>query len=165
MAAFCLLFITACNNCNCTQRSCHCFQLAIRLEANVDNNKAGAFTANELAEFYVVRTDSNYAPIDSIPTNFSLSDSTDYNQVFWIYPDQFPNFLDFTDYNFLIKNAGLNSVDTLSGLVYEAEQKEYLCNECSGGCDDQYLTCYEFSNVFLFHNGVNFEGFSARLKK
>ena len=160
-----MAMVTSCINCDCTNHICSCYQLAIRLEANVENSKAGAYEYSEITDFYVVRTDSVYKAIDSVNVTFSLVDSTAFSHAAWVYPNLFANFKDFKDYKFLVKNNKLNSIDTLSGLTYAAKQKEYLCNECTGDCEDSYLTCLEYSDVYLFHNGINIEGFSARLKK
>lgn len=147
-------------SCNCTTRGCPCLELFISLQANVDNNIEGNFTEQDINDFYLFRTNDNYEIIDSLKINFKESSNDNYNRFFWITASLYSDTTDLRQYNFIIKNSILNTMDTISSISYVERLENVVCNRCGPDCDDTYVVCpviYDFSLEFncVFQNEQN----------
>lgn len=161
-----LLFFNSCKReCVCTNIGCPCLGAIIYLDANVENQNTRGFTQQEMEHFYLFRTDTNYAIIDSVKLNFwKVQEKSGFNRRYEIRQNSFPSPNDFRKNIFLIKNTLLGSVDTIADIRYDEKQERRLCNECSG-CDDQYVSCVEYYNFGLNHNSINQDGYRIRIVK
>lgn len=163
---FLMLFGNSCKrDCLCTERACYCPELELNFTANAENNKNGSFTISEVEQFVLIRTQSDFSPIDSLEINFSdIIGSNDYNKYFRISASNFSNFSSFKDYNFLIINNSLGSIDTLSNFNYTEQMSSQKCNECDP-CEDEYMTCSDYLDTSLEWNGNTRSEFTLHLTK
>lgn len=160
-----LLVLNSCRRCTCSKIACLGEPMHIKLFLNKDDNDNISFTTEEVAAFYLVRADSAFIPIDSIPLDFQEAyNIPSFNLQFWLDEQDFPDFTSFKNYNFLIKNEVLTRVDTISNITYIKEMKQVLCNECSG-CEDEYAQVAHYENRTLFFNGERRTDFEIGLLK
>lgn len=160
-----IFLLNSCRDCVCTKIHCPGESIAIKLLANENDLDSNSFGEQEMAAFYLVRTDSDFLPIDSIPLDFNEAyNSPNFNRQFLLNEQDFSNFTSFQDYNFLIKNELLAQTDTISGITYTKESKQILCNECSG-CEDEYVQVVDYENRALFFNGERRTDFDIGLLK
>jgi hypothetical protein len=163
--AICIKLIS-CTPCACTLVWCYCVELSISIEANVESDIDGSYSAEEINEFYLIRTNKSFNIIDSVKMEFqNHGGNVDYNSLFEIKQSTFTNNENLRHYNFLIKNLILKSVDTVSAILYTEEMESRICNHCSGRCDDEYIDCLQFSNLSLVFNGIVQDDFNVRISK
>lgn len=160
------IVLQSCNsNCICTEVACTCPELSIQVEANLDNEESGSFTNHELNEFYVVRTDLGFEIIDSIKIEFdNIVGNVDYNKFYWINENKFPDFTSLKDYYFILRNHETGYSDTITNIDYNESTSTTTCNQCSN-CEDEKITCTQFDDFKLDHNGETQTDNSVRLLK
>jgi len=145
---------------------CYCVELSISIEANVESDKDGSYSTEEINEFYLVRTNKSFNIIDSVEMEFlNHEGNTDYKRFFEVNQNTFTNNENLHQFNYLIKNLILKSVDTVSAISYTEEMESRICNHCSGRCDDKYIDCLQFSNLSLEFNGIVQDTFNVRISK
>ncbi|MCH8317409.1 MAG: hypothetical protein IIA88_02755 [Bacteroidetes bacterium] len=159
------LSISCRRNCICTEKGCPCPELTVSIQANVENYALGEFSEEEINEFYLIRTSQTFEIIDSIKMNFGyMAGNVDYNRYYWINQHTFNDFDDFRQYNLLIKNKLLQTIDTISQITYSENMEHVLCNECTN-CDDEYVDCVQYSDFSLNFNNQIISDYQVRIMK
>lgn len=153
---FLLIFLNSCTtDCNCTLIGCPCTELSIDIKAtSTAKNPNTGFEPSELDSFYAVLTDLNFQALDSVKLNFSASPSGLQDKIYSIQGQSFSNFTGFKNHNIILKNHSTFYTDSISNISYDEKMESRLCNRCDP-CDDEYVTCTEYSNKTLSRNGNN----------
>lgn len=155
--------------CICTKRGCPCPELIISIRANDENStnqESGKYTKKEIDSFYLIRTDKNFTKIDSTKLSFGFmaGNNLNYNRLYSLSQNSFPDFKNLREYNFLIKNTTLNSIDTISSVQYTEKMEHVFCNKCSN-CSDEYVDCLQYSKFRLKYNFIPQNNFQILVKK
>ncbi|HZY78136.1 MAG TPA: hypothetical protein VFE50_01340 [Cyclobacteriaceae bacterium] len=139
-AAIILLFIIG--SC-CTKMVCPCVdQVIIDFRLDPSDN----FSATEANAFYIVTTNKEFVPIDSMDFNFPFN-------IMQTHGDQ----------NFLVKNSLTGKVDTISKIAYIPKDSTFECNDCILKKDIQHCTL--LTSRELNHNGEKVKGFTVYIGK
>ncbi len=140
------ILMTSC----CTKKDCACDIPSITI-------KAQGFNSDELNAFSLVVTDEQFKRLDSAGAVFATDGS------FEISEGILPSVARIEDNNFLVKNALLGSVDTISDISNIRVDSTFECNDCFLKKDVDH--CQKIMQQELKLNGEKVESYTVVIEK
>lgn len=146
------MIFQACCSCN----DIGCFSTAFEMQFEAMTQSQGSFDAEDLQDLYLVRTQSDFSPIDSFQYDFGPTENPN---VFRMIVSEWEFGLDgsgphFKDFNYLLVNTRINQVDTLSDIGYNIRETRVSCNNCTGAfCSSDDLIERSYEDFSLLFNG------------